>query len=212
MDPRHFTSEDWSDYLRGEIPAGHASEMRDHLDRSCEVCRQGLLETIRILENSRDEANYAPFFRASVEGALDPTFTEDSVRKDYRRDSRFARLTFDSTQFPAQAAVRSSADAFGSTTRHLLYDAAPYSVDVRIEQLTGLPAAELVGQILSSSAVTGPLEDIRIVLMRGKDVLSKTLANAFGEFQLQFEPGKNLMVVLRLPRETICMNLPDLDA
>jgi len=204
----HFTKEDWSGFLRGVVPQERAKAMQNHLDHSCKECRNSLMKTVRLLENTRDDDSYVT--AADVQGAADESLEARHRRTDLLRGSRFAHLTFDSTVAPVPAGIRRSPGFSRPGTKRLLYDAAPYTLDVRIERLPGLPAAELAGQILCSSERSGPLENVGVELMRGDEAVTKTLTNAYGEFHLQFEPGKEVLVVLRLPEETIFMNLPDL--
>jgi hypothetical protein len=92
---------------------------------------------------------------------------------------------FDSNLQPITVGVRGSISA-----RQLLYETDELYIDLRLE-----PQRErvcLVGQILDRSSETRAAQGLRVQLMQGQQAVTDTATNQHGEFQLEFDAGKDV--------------------
>jgi hypothetical protein len=117
-------------------------------------------------------------------------------------------LVFDSLQEPAMAGARSYAQGM----RHALYEAGDYSVDLRLEEHPGSTRMNMVGQLAVRSDAANSLNGVPIVLMSGREILAEAVSNEFGEFQLDYEPKRQLKlhVPIQQRRERIELQLGSL--
>jgi hypothetical protein len=53
-----------------------------------------------------------------------------------------------------------------------------------------------VGQIIDREQPTSDLSDLPVLLMSGKAVIARARSNRFGEFQMEYEPGRRLRLLL----------------
>ena len=107
-----------------------------------------------------------------------------------QRITRVARLIFDSFREPLPDGVRNSE----RTTRRLVYECGPLSLDLSFEPKKDSPLIEAVGQIVDSTNLGHPLEGVLVVLQGRKGPIALVMTNEFGEFRVEFE-GETMITV-----------------
>jgi hypothetical protein len=181
----HYDTAEWSDFVRGLIRGPKVAAMEAHLI-GCEACRRsaGLLR--QVASTARVERELAPpDHLVQWARALFTTRAQESAPVPRRL---IARLVFDSIAAPELAGVR----AQGGISRHLLYEAGTFGLDLRLEYERGTPRVTLVGQILDREHPERSLSDVSIQIVRGRKEVARTLCNRFGEFQVEYEPDGRL--------------------
>lgn len=124
----------------------------------------------------------------------------------WSRMAVLARLVFDSFLEPLPVGVRGGT----SSSRHLLHDAGSFAIDLRLEKE---PAGRvfLVGQALPKEAGGRDTAGANVVVAdKSEQLLAQAIANSVGEFQVEFDDTRELMVYIAIPDEpVIAIALPD---
>jgi hypothetical protein len=186
---RHFSPEQWADFVRKTLQPKDMREMQSHLESGCEQCRADLAAWSEIGDLAAQERSFGP-------PAAAVNMAKAAIKLHARPACRsIAELLFDSFSAPALAGVRSAA----TQSRQLLYGFDDYRVDLRFEPNLDRDQALLVGQILNSDKSSADLGKIAVTLQRGRQVLGMAETNEFGEFQLECDLGGRLELQLTLP-------------
>jgi len=202
----HFPPGDWIDRVRDMLPPERAALMQSHLDQACEECHSSS-ETWRLVAKlTSREAAYEP--PEEVVRIVEAAYRSAKPGTWLSEIANFARLVFDSFKQPSLAAVRSGAHS----SRQLVHESEPFTVDLRLESDPARKRIYLMGQILNSKNPGGDGEGIDIVLLHGSHLVKRTLANAAGEFDLDFgsEDDMQLFINIRGQR-AIGIVLPNLE-
>lgn len=186
----HYDATKWIDFVRGLVSGRAREVMRAHLDTDCSRCRRiarllGAAAEVGASDSRWDVPD------ATVQMAR-ATFALQGPDKVQILPRLVARLVYDSFRDPLPAGVRMQ----HRLCRQALYEAGRYSVDVRLEHERGCARVNLVGQIADREQPTTNLGDVPVFLMSGKAVIARTLSNRFGEFQMEYEPGRRLRLLL----------------
>ena len=142
---KHFSTEDWLDFVRGVVAKDRKAAMQNHLSAGCKQCDTVVSLWKRVHIAAQRETAYEP-----------PAATLRTIKAMYSIHGKpalktakavFAQLLFDSLSAPLQAGVRSStADA-----RQLLYGSGDHRIDLRFEPQVDSDKISLVGQLLNSA-------------------------------------------------------------
>src|SRR3989442_1049638 len=124
---KHFDISEWTDFVRGVT--SDRSPMEAHASR-CVRCRATLSLVTRIVQSARTEGQYEPPDRL-VRWAKAISALQRPERSSVLR--LVARLVYDSFREPLPAGLR----AADRVSRHALYEAGNFSVDLRLEQEKG---------------------------------------------------------------------------
>lgn len=183
----HFTEEDWVEFAREQAVPALRARLQQHLDEGCPRCAKAVRLWKAVLDVAAQEAVHRP--------------PQDSVRQVrahfafhkpqglVARAARQAALVFDSFLQPLAAGVRAS----GASPRQLLYRAGRYAVRLRLEPAADTERMSIVGQLLDEHiGPAGAVQDIAVLVMRGRKTLDRTLTNHLGEFLLEPDAAKNL--------------------
>jgi hypothetical protein len=184
---KHFSTEEWVDFVNQVITASQRDAMHQHLAR-CSDCTQ----TVALWQKVHDGA--------VTEGAYQPDLNTIRLAKAVFATSSFAavpqqkstgsaiELLFDSFLQPALAGARSVVIG----TRQMLYRADPYQIDVQIEPKPGTNRLVVTGQLLEigSSVLTATGIQVTLSNHRGNSVIVTT--NEFGEFSAELENSGDL--------------------
>jgi hypothetical protein len=92
--------------------------------------------------------------------------------------------------------MRSEAQA--EQTRHLLYEAGGYYLDVQVEQPEP-GRVSLIGQIAARNNPDASTANLPVWLLDRTSLVASTISNRFGEFQLDGVPARNLLLRVPLP-------------
>jgi hypothetical protein len=186
----HFDITQWTDFARGVTPAADRGVMEAHVVSGCARCRETLTLVKRVVESARIDNAYDP-----PEHVVRCAKALSALLSPKRADvSLIARLVYDS--FGALAPVGMRAE--DRISRHGLYEAGDFCVDVRLEQEKGSALATLVGQISNRVDPDSSLVEAPVLLMARKNIVAHTVYNRFGEFQMEYPPAPDLRLRLAL--------------
>jgi hypothetical protein len=177
----HYTLEQWVDFSRGLARDIDRPAMEDHLAAGCARCSRmvEMLGMAAII--ARGEAANEP-----------PESVLHLARAIYSRPQKperlVARLIHDSFRQPQLAGVRTQ----DRQTRHSLYEAGGYYVDLRVEHQRTADLATLVGQLADREHPGADADDVRVELRTRKQTIASATCNRFGEFQLAYRPAPAL--------------------
>jgi hypothetical protein len=183
---KHFETEQWLEFSRGASTDDDRSAMESHLASGCARCRRvvDVLKGVAVI--ARAEKNYGP--PESV------VRLAKAVYWPQQPERLIARLIYDSFREPLPAGVRTQ----DRLTRHALYEAGDYSVDVRVEQHGVRDTATLVGQLANRARPGAPAVDVQVKLKRQKKIVAAASCNEFGEFHLDYSPAPALQLEVSL--------------
>ena len=180
---KHFSDELWADFVRNLAPASAALAMQKHIGDGCSKCEAVLKSWQSVFRIAQEEGRYSPP-QDAVRIAKAQFATVAGVQK-----GRQARLVFDSNLQPVTAGVRGSISA-----RQLLYETDELYIDLRLEpqREANRERVCLVGQILDRTSETRAAQGLKVQLMQGQQAVTDTATNQHGEFQLEFDAGKDM--------------------
>ena len=189
---KHFTIWQWTDFARGLVEVGAArSAMETHLS-SCPRCERiaSVLRSVSV--TARAEAGYQPPERAiRYAQAIYSLYGPEKI--SFPR--MIARLVHDSGRAPLPVGMRSQ----NRLSRHALYEAGNYSLDVQLEHQPGSGLISLTGQLADRNEPATSTADLPVRLMERKSLVTSTLSNRLGEFHLEYAPTRNLRLQVPLP-------------
>jgi len=208
---KHFTAEEWIDFVNQVTSPKQQEAMKKHLGTGCERCMETVALWQKLHSTAAMEASYQPPM-AEVRLAK-AAFAAAGGAAQRSEKSIFAEVMFDSLLQPLLAGARSSG---GLGTRQMLYRADPYQIDIQIEAKPEGNCLMVTGQLLdvSSPGVVG--RDVKITLSNHRGNVIHTVTNQFGEFRGEIEntgdlelsfPGqaqKSIVISLR----NVLRNLP----
>ena len=189
---KHFTIWQLTDLARGLVEAGPArSAMETHL-LGCPRCEHVVSVLRGVTTTARSEAGYEPPERAiRYARAIYSLYRPEKI--SFPR--LIARLVFDSGRAPLPAGMRSQ----NRLSRHVLYEAGSYCLDVQLEQQPGSGRVSLTGQLADRNRPPTSTADLPVRLMERKSLITSTLSNRLGEFRLEYAPARNLRLQVPLP-------------
>jgi hypothetical protein len=187
----HFDITQWTDFARGVTPDADRGVMEVHVVSGCARCRETLNLVKRVVESARIDHAYDPPEHVvrcakALSALLSPKRSDVSTL--------IARLVYDSFGQLAPVGIR----AEDRVSRHGLYEAGDFCVDVRLEQEKGSALATLVGQISNRVDPDSSLVEAPVLLMARKNIVAHTVYNRFGEFQMEYPPAPDLRLRLAL--------------
>jgi hypothetical protein len=189
---KHFTSEDWGDFVRQVTTPEQTVAMQRHLDKACKECSKTMVMWRGVLDISRKEADYQP-----PEGtirAVKAYYGSHRPRESAPQVAKIAQLIYDTFRQPLPEGVRASTDS----SRQLVYRLGNILVDMRMEPVAAPGRISLVGQVLRSAQADGGLKDVPVLLLRDKNKVAQTTTNDFGEFQFEFDTGQQLHLSIEI--------------
>jgi hypothetical protein len=182
----HFDIEQWVDFSRGTATEADRSLMQVHLDSGCTRCSRmvallaGVAAAVRVDKSSEPPASAVRLAKA--------------LYQPPRPERLIARIVYDSFRDPLPAGVRTQ----DRLTRHILFEAGGYSLDVRVERHGGPATATLVGQVVRRDSPVAASSDVQATLRTGTKIVAAASGNAFGEFQLDCRPAPSLQLEVSL--------------
>jgi hypothetical protein len=188
----HFAPGDWIDFVRGFLNPSTSAPMQAHLDQDCEECRQASGIWRDVVGIAQRETGFEP--PVTVVSGLKAAFVPAKPWGWLTEMAQYAQLVFDSFRQPAYTMVRGSAPV----SRQLVHEAEPFTIDLRLEADPLRKRVSLTGQIVNSKNPERETPDIDVVLLSGPNLVKKTLANASGEFDLDFESDPDLQLFINI--------------
>jgi hypothetical protein len=197
---------EWCDFVRGLVDSDRARAMSETLASAPRRTRRRVEALRRVAEVGRADAELeipAHALRgAKAIGSLwRPASAEEpeGARGGLLKYLPFT-VAFDSFHQPAAVGTRD----LQASDRQMIFDAASYRVDVRMEHETNPPSTVLVGELLRGAR---PVPRVPVMVLAGDRVVGRSLTGRFGEFQAEGLPADPLRLCLLLDDEE-CIDLP----
>lgn len=175
---KHYSSEQWADFVRGTAAERLGEEMKRHLADGCKKCQRAVAMWTQVVEMAGREPGYQP--SESAVRIANSHFAIHRLQGKPARVPRLARLVFDSFRQPQMAGVRSA----GLAPRHFVYQSGAILIDVQVAPAKESVPALVTGQMLDRRRPENAIKDMLVKLQcGGTPVTTKT--NLFGEFHLE---------------------------
>jgi len=188
----HYEAAEWADYVRGQVTPDQSGEMQGHLQSGCSRCGEVAGQFSKLAAVcAREHAYMVP---EHVERSVKAFFALNRQPKVSALSRILASLVYDSVNDPQPAGVRMG----HQISRHVLFDAGDYSVDLRFEHEKGSSSMVLVGQIANRKTPEDMISHFPVILLSGSQELSRSLSNSYGEFQLEYTPREELHLLVPL--------------
>jgi hypothetical protein len=178
---KHFTTEEWIDFVNQVSSAKQWAAMRKHLDTGCKRCMETVALWQKVRKTAAAEARYQP---SAAEVRIAKAAFSAAGRTFQRKEkSGLVEVLFDSFLQPTLAGARSS----GLGTRQMLYRADPYQIDIQIEAKPEGSRLMVTGQLLDvgSPGIVG--RNVKITLSNHRGNIIHTVTNEHGEFRSEIE-------------------------
>lgn len=190
---KHFSGEEWVDFVMEQASPTQKAEMRSHLDSGCEKCSELHALWTRVGEVAKRGAAQEP--PDSAVRHVRGVFSMLAETQNAKRRVVIPRLVFDTLWQPALAGVRSSAPS----PRQMIYKSKEISIEMHVEAENRSERINLTGQISIGSLEGQTLPPIPVVLSGKKGQVAATATNGFGEFHLAYTPEDNLRISFVVP-------------
>jgi len=186
----HLRSGHLADFVRGLGTAPEREAVEEHLSSGCRKCGKAVGALSKVAAAAAAEVVYSP-----PETAVRSVWAIFALQQPERIlifPRVVGRLVYDSFRSPLPAGVR----ARRGIARRVLYRAAAYSLDLRLEHRPKTGLVSMIGQLADSREPGGPLGDLSVYLLCGKKIQASAKSNPFGEFQIEYRPQKRLRLFI----------------
>jgi hypothetical protein len=173
---KHFTTEEWIDFVNRVVTADKERGMQEHLGSGCKRCGQAVDLWQRVRKTATTAANYHP--PDETVRAAKAQFAIAGLGGKRKETNSLIEVLFDSFSQPILAGARS----VGTETRQMLYRAEPYQIDVQIEAQPENNRLAVTGQLMDARHPEIVGRDVLVTLSNRRGHLVKTVTNQFGEF------------------------------
>jgi hypothetical protein len=195
MEMKHFTTEDWVDFVNHAASSNQRQAMQKHLESGCKRCTETVTLWQKVRNTAAEEAKYQPP-AANVRIAKAAFATAGRIAQP-KQAGGFIRLVFDSFLQPAVAGARSA----GAGMRQMLYRADPYQVDIQIESKPDGNRMVITGQLLDISRPDIVGREIEVSFSNKCGSVVHAVTNKFGEFRGEIENSGDLELSFPRPDE-----------
>jgi hypothetical protein len=201
---KHFSMQDWVDFVRGFKEEEVAMAMQGHLDKGCVECLKNMETWRHVMKFAKNEGRYTP--PQSAIRVVEASFAMRQLMSARTEKFELAMLMFDSSQV---ATVTAGVRGRHASARQLLYKSGSVCIDMRMQPKPGSDSVVLMGQLLDSSRPAHGIGDVPVSLLCEGDTLSRKTTNQVGEFefgfgavhdvQLVFGIGESRLLVVPVP-------------
>jgi len=185
MEMKHFTKEEWIDFVNQTTSRDRHKAMQKHLATGCKPCARAMAPWQKLRSMAAAEARYQPP-ADSVRMAKAAFATAGFAAA--RKKLGVIEMLFDSFLLPAVAGARS----VGSGTRQMLYRADPFQIDIQIEAKSGSSRLVVTGQLLDVSTPETVGSSVQVTLSNRRGSMVQASTNQFGEFSGEVENSGDL--------------------
>jgi hypothetical protein len=183
---KHFTTEEWIDFVNRVTSSNQQNAMRKHLETGCKRCT----ETVSLWQKVRHTGAVEPSYQPPPESVriAKAAFSTAVWAAKRQESSNLIEVLFDSFLQPALTGARSA----GTGVRQMLYRADPYQVDVQIESKPEGNRLVITGQLLDVSRPDFVGGEVQVTLSNHRGGVVHTTTNHFGEFRGEIENSGDL--------------------
>jgi hypothetical protein len=178
---KHFTTEEWINFVNRVISQEQQETMQKHLGGGCKRCADAVSLWQRVRNTAVLEASYQPP-SADVRIAK-AAFAAAGRATVLAEKTGLVEVLFDSFLQPMLAGARSN--SLG--TRQMLYRADPYQIDIQIEAKPEGNRLMVTGQLLDANNPGIVGREVKITLSNHRGNVIHTTTNQFGEFRGEIE-------------------------
>jgi hypothetical protein len=195
---KHLTATDAADFVRGVSTPPVRRRIEQHLATGCARCTRTTALYRAIASTARGDGQWDPpadvLDRATDIFAIPARELPPLVRR------LLPRLVFDSLRQPLPAGVRAS----NSVTRHVLYRAGDFFIDLRIDAEHGARRVSIVGQVAPRTAPIAelPSETVSVLLIDRRRIVARPPVNAFGEFHFDYDAHAQVRLRILVGEQT----------
>jgi hypothetical protein len=195
---KHLSATDAADFVRGVSGPAARQRIERHMSSGCARCRRVVTLYRSIASTAREEQQWDPPIDV-VARAVD-IFAIAPRRVEPLTHRVIPRLIFDSLRQPLPAGVRAS----NSLTRHVLYRAGDFFIDLRIDREHGAPRVSIVGQIAPRTApdAVTPSQAVSVLLLDRRSIVARPPVNAFGEFHFDYDAHAQMRLRILVGEQT----------
>ena len=189
---KHYTAQEWVDFVRGTVSEDHKVVMQSHLESGCQRCKREAKTWFRVRETASRQLTSEP--DDSVVRFVRGSFAVNGKRRHKHSRGFLAEVLFDSSLEPLPAGVRSAVSA----ARQLLFGSGDLRIDLRIEPKEDSESVSVIGQILNSAEPGQNYVAASVALLKSGKIVSVANTNRFGEFQLECGLASRLELRIKL--------------
>jgi hypothetical protein len=187
---KHFSMENWIDFVRQTQDEFQTVLMQRHLDERCARCLE-IVEIWRRVVNFASQENRCTPPESAVR-LVQASFSFHKMLQFPAEGLQLAKMVFDSAQQPSAAGVRGSS----TPARQLLYRSGNVCIDLQIQPRLGSGSVVLIGQVLDIATPAYGMGDVSVTLLCGGDLISRKKTNDLGEFDFRFEMLQQVQLVI----------------
>jgi hypothetical protein len=180
------------DFVRDLGEQDVRAAMATHLATPCSRCERIVNVLRRVAVTARGELGYEPPPEAIRCAQAIYSWHQP---EDTGFPRLIARLVHDSMRAPLAAGMR----AESRLSRHVLFEAGSYYLDLQLERQPASGLVTLVGQLANRTRTEPGAAEMPVWLKEKKKLVATTFCNRFGEFQLEYAPARNLQLHVPLP-------------
>ncbi len=178
---KHFSIEQWIDFVNGVSAKPAQQDMQKHLDSGCKQCAGAVALWQKVLRSAAEESRFDP--PTDTVRLVKAAFANARLEAKSGLAGVIARLVFDSFQTQAVAGARSA----GMQTRQMLFSANPFQIDLSIEAKPGETRLSVTGQLMDTSQPDSVGRGVPVTLSNRRGQTIQTVTNNFGEFHGEIE-------------------------
>lgn len=192
---KHFTTEEWVDFVNQVASSSQQTAMQKHLESGCKACRKMVDLWQKVRRTAAAERSYQP--PADSVRAAKAAFAAVGRAVPAKESGGLIEMLFDSFLQPAVAGSRSA----GVGMRQMLYRADPYQIDLQIEAKPEGNRLTVTGQLLDVTRPDFAGSDIQVTLSNRRGSVVHTTTNQFGEFRSEIDFSGDLELSFPRPEE-----------
>ena len=183
---KHFTTEEWIDFVNQVTSHKKQEAMRTHLESGCKRCT----EQVAMWQKVRNAAAVKAQFQPPAGGVrmVKAAYASAGLGKKQKQASSMLEVLFDSFLQPAVTGARSTAMGI----RQMLYRADSYQIDMQIEAMPGTNRLVVTGQLMDVSTPEIVSRDVQVTLSNRCGSVVHTVTNEFGEFRGEIDNSGDL--------------------
>jgi hypothetical protein len=183
---KHFTAEEWIDFVNQVAPHKKGEAMRKHLAGGCNACAEECALWQKVRGTGASESSYQP--PAATVHIAKAAYALARMAGQEKEEKSLVEVLFDSFLQPAVPGARSMVTG----TRQMLYRADSYQIDLQIEPKPGSNLLMITGQMMdvSTPEMVSCGVQVKLSNLRGNSIYAMT--NEFGEFQCEIDNSGDL--------------------
>jgi predicted anti-sigma-YlaC factor YlaD len=183
---RHFSTEEWIDFVNHVVSAKREQEMEEHLGEGCKRCSKAVAMWQRVRRTAKTEGNYQP--PSNLVRIAKAVFAGSLLTQEEKRTPSVVEVLFDSFLQPVSEGARSSSTG----TRQMLYRTDPFQIDLQLEAQPGGRTVVVTGQLVNFSHPEIVGSNVPVILSNLRGGVVQTVTNQFGEFREAIETSGDL--------------------